>query len=520
MQLPPELNQMSLSGQGMPQENMMDGMPEEPVHILAHVSPDEIPELNEMQGQEIIDPETGLRDYTLLSFLSQLPEYQQAFSEAKSIEETQKMAKGGRVEEQGRPIAPELEELRQAGRNGDTELIIITPELAEMFDQWNGGKSSTNPVTGFPEYGFFKEFLRIVAPIAGAILGGPVGAFAGSVAANKATGKSWGDSLKQGAISGGLALAAPMIGGAFSSAFPGASSALGGATRGVLGNNLGGAVSNLFSPAAGGAGILSSFGVGAAPKSAEQEMLSRASNNGQIPGSNQSGGILSALGGNAVPLGIAGLMALKGHQQEQKAQSDYEAKQKAELDRLRTQTGMNDPWKKPKPYQMDLLPGGPTPEELATGKQHQYFRHAPLDKIDYEEKKDGGPIRGRGKGQQDNIPKNIKENSYIIDASTVSDIGDGSSEAGINELNGFFSQLPSTPQREKKGGFVKALLSPDEYEVSPEQVTALGRGSNQKGAKILENLVKQVREQKRTTGNKLPPKSKPIGGYLKNLNAA
>lgn len=501
--LPPALNQ----------EAQMDNQQEEPNHIFAHVSPDEIPYLDEMQGQEIIDPETGLRDYTLLSTILQFPETQQALGEASEIENMKKMAKGGHLQEKGRPIVPELEELRQKGRGGDTELIIITPQLAEIFDEWNEGQTKVNPVTGFPEYGFFKELLRIAAPIVGAVLGGPIGAFAGSVAANKATGKSWGDSLKQGAFSAGLSMAAPMIGGAFSSAFPGAAGALGGASKSVLGPTVGGALNNLFTPTAQGAGILSSFGATPAAQGAPQAAAQGAA-------TNTGGGILSSLGGNVVPLAAAGLMLYKGHQQEQRALQDYEGKQKAELDKLRDQSGMNTPWKKPNPYQMEELPGTISAKDLALGKQRQYFKHAPLDKLEYQVAKEGGPIRGTGKGQQDNIPKNIKENSFIIDASTVSDIGDGSSEGGFKELNNYFDRIPSHPTREKKGGFIRALVSNDEFEVRPDQVTALGGGSNQKGAKILEHMIKQIREQKRTSGNKLPPKSKPINSYLRNLSIA
>ena len=505
--LPPELNQ----------EVQMGSEQEEPVHIFAHVSPDEIPFLNEAQGQEIFDPETKLRDYTLMDYLYDIPEYKQAFDEALSMMNSNKMAEGGHAIEPGRHIAPELEELRKEGRGEDTELIIITPKLADLFDEINGGKPRINPVTGFPEYGFFKEFLRIAAPIVGAVLGGPIGAFAGSVAANKATGKSWGDSLKQGAFSAGLTMAAPMVGGAFSSAFPGAAGAMGGASQSVLGPTVGGALNNLFTPTAQGAGILSSFGANTAqqgtPQAAAQGAATGAANN-------VGGGILSSLGGNVVPLAASGLMLYKGHQQEQRALQDYEGKQKAELDKLRAQSGMSTPWKKPNPYEMKTMPGEISAQDLALGKQRQYFKHAPLDKLEYQVAKEGGPIRGTGKGQQDNIPKNIKENSYIIDASTVSDIGDGSTQSGFKQLDNYFGGIPSNPIHEKRGGLIKALVSDGEYEVSPDKVSALGGGSNQKGAKILEHMIKQIREKKRTSGNKLPPKSKPINSYLRNLSIA
>lgn len=490
----------------------------EPTPVLAHTALDEIPYLNEMQGQEIIDPETGLRDYRLLSSILQFPETQEALGSIPELQNMKKMAEGGHAVEEGRPIAPELEEFRKEGRKGDTELIIITPELVEIFDEWSGGKSTTNPVTGFPEYGFFTEIFRVIAPIVGAVLGGPVGAFAGSAAVNKLTGKSWGDSLKQGALSAGLSMVAPMVGGAFSSAFPGASSALGGATKGIFGPSIGGTISNLFNPAAQGSGILSTIGLGGGQQAAQAGMAggkAAAASAAPSMGSN----ILSSLGGNILPLAATGMMLYKGNQQEQRAIRDYEAKQKAEMDRLRNESGFNTPWKKPKPYQMELLPGETSPEDLASGRQRQHFRHAPLDKIEYEMAA-GGPIQGNGKGQQDNIRQNVEEGSYIIDASTVSDFGDGSTEGGFKELDRFIAPLLSRSGHKENRGVIQALLSDGEYKVPPEAVTTLGKGSNQRGASILKNMVDNIRKEKRTSGNKLPPKSKPINNYLRNLSTA
>ena len=61
------------------------------------------------------------------------------------------------------------------------------------------------------------------------------------------------------------------------------------------------------------------------------------------------------------------------------------------------------------------------------------------------------------------------------------------------------------------------MVSNEEYEISPDKVTALGHGSNEKGAKILKKFIKEVRAKKRTSGERLPPKSKSIGGYLKGI---
>jgi hypothetical protein len=78
--LPQAFGQMP---QNMPQEMQNQGQEQEPDQIFAYVSKDEIPGLNEMQGQEVIDPETGLRDYTLLGYMAEnIPEVRNALMEA------------------------------------------------------------------------------------------------------------------------------------------------------------------------------------------------------------------------------------------------------------------------------------------------------------------------------------------------------------------------------------------------------------------------------------------------------
>src|SRR3954462_2070161 len=520
MNLPPELNNIQENSM---MENMnMDGEENKDFdELIAHFDREELRELVGMMGgneEDHIDPASKLFDLRPLEQILNLPEIQDALSSVIQSYHQQKYAEGGQVEI-GRPIAPELEELRSQGRNGDTELAIINPGLIKIFEEWSGEKTKINPRTDLPEYGFFKTLLRIVAPIVGTFLGGPIGGALASGVTGKLMGDSWGKALGQAAIGGIGALAAPMIGGAFQNSFPGASQALGNATRGIFGNTVGNAIGKSFTPGQGGMGLLGSLGAGVSR--APGQLAAQGIGNAATQGASQGigSGLLSSLGSNAIPLAAAGFMAYKGHQQEQKALQDYDAKQRAEYDSIKNRPGFNTPWKKPKPYSMELRPGQISAEDLASGKQRQYFEHAPLDKIDYQ-LKEGGPIQGSGKGQQANIPKNIKENSYIIDASSVSDIGDGSTQAGFKQLESFFSKIPSSPMRESKGGFIKALVSDGEYEVSPDKVSSLGGGSNQKGAKIIENMIKQIRDKKRTSGNKLPPKAKPLGGYLRNINAA
>jgi hypothetical protein len=513
MNLPPQLNESAPSLNGMP-SMMGNNAPmeenDESTSILAHFSPEELLELDEAQGGATIDPETNLRDYRQLEKIMEIPEIQQLISNSLSQMKQQNFAEGGYVDEPGRPNDPELEKLRLEGRKGDTELAIITPKLLEMFTEIAGKSPDINPVTGFPEFfrlgNVFKSIIRVVGTALGPITG-----FLGS----KLTGQSTGAALKNAGIGFALplaALAAPSIMGA-----------LGGGAGGAGG--AGGFLGNLFSsaPGTGGSGgLISNLGsVGRMLPGMGSQVASQGV--GQAAGQalpqaagQMGGGILGALT-KGLPLLGSGLMLAKGHRDDKRNAADYENKQRQETDAMRNKLGFNSPLKPAKPFEYGEanfdIPRG----DYKRGKIPRFFNYDLAEQHAAE----GGPIRGTGKGQQDNIPTNLEDGSYIIDASTVSDIGDGSTDAGFKELDQYFSQIPSQNIPSKAGGgYLKAMVSDGEYEISPEKVTALGGGSNDRGAKILEGFVKKVRAKKRTSGKKLPPKSKPIGGYLKKLHAA
>lgn len=536
--LPPQLTPQSQSpmqempqmGQMMGNEQQMPQPEQESTKILAHFAPEELKSLDEMQGGILIDPETNLREYTPLDTALKDPQVREQISNALS-QNKQMFAQGGSVDQPGRPNDPELEKLRLEGRGEDTEIAIITPELLEIFSEWGGRQPEINPKTGFPEFGFFTEVFRVLAPVVGAVFGGPAGAFAASTLVNKATGKSWGDSLKQGALSGGLAYAAPMVG------LSGLGGGIGGS--GGLGSMMGvspGGMGGLLGGSGGGAGWGGMFGAAKAsptgglvsslsnaghmiPQAAGQGATQAAGQAGIQAAGQTGGGFLNGLLSNPLlPLLGSGLLMAKGHKEEKNNLRDYERKQQEQENRQRQETeamrermGFNAKLKPVEPFEYGSAPEA-TPEQKSKGIVPRFFSYS-----------EGGAIKGIGKGQEDNIPKDIKENSYIIDASTVSDIGDGSTDAGFKELETYFSKIPSHEthsinKNEAKGGYIKAMVSDGEYEVSPEKVTAIGGGSNEKGAKILKKFVQQIREKKRTSGKNLPPKSKPIGGYLNQIH--
>jgi hypothetical protein len=93
---------------------------------------------------------------------------------------------------------------------------------------------------------------------------------------------------------------------------------------------------------------------------------------------------------------------------------------------------------------------------------------------------ESGYIDGIGGGQDDDIRIDLSEGDYIVDPSTVSDLGDGNSRAGAEKI--------------------KALVSSGEYKIS---------------ANDLDRMVKNVRKHKRGGKVNLPPKAKSLTSYMR-----
>ena len=121
---------------------------------------------------------------------------------------------------------------------------------------------------------------------------------------------------------------------------------------------------------------------------------------------------------------------------------------------------------------------------------------------------------GRGTGQSDDIPAMLHDGDYVMDAETVSALGDGSSKAGRQVLDGFRTQVPHSAK--SGGSVVPAKIADGEYVFPESFVTALGQGDNKRGASILDGLREKLREHKRSAPlNKIPPKAKSPLDYIK-----
>lgn len=121
---------------------------------------------------------------------------------------------------------------------------------------------------------------------------------------------------------------------------------------------------------------------------------------------------------------------------------------------------------------------------------------------------------GGGTGQSDDIPAMLHDGDYVMDAEAVSALGDGSSKAGREVLEGFRKKVPHKDGAQGKP--VPAKIADGEYVFPASFVSALGGGDNKKGADILNGLREKLREHKRSAPtSKIPPKAKSPLDYIK-----
>ena len=134
-------------------------------------------------------------------------------------------------------------------------------------------------------------------------------------------------------------------------------------------------------------------------------------------------------------------------------------------------------------------------------------------------KKFGTAIRGPGKGQDDVIYGPCQAGDHIVDASTVSDLGDGCTEAGYKEVDDFIEKIEEKHDLDKyKGhepkGKVDVALSAGESRIPVLHVMALGKGDHVKGSQKIERAIAHIRKEKRGGDLDLPPKAKPFSSYF------
>jgi hypothetical protein len=524
--------------------------------LVVHMQNGELEGLDNLQGGPSIDEETGIREYSHLAEVIQLPEIRDLFYKvagqleqhgrvSEDIHEAYEDAKDYSLpyreteEEEHNP----LRALERKGRGGDSKLAYIPVNLAELFIEIRH-VPSINPKTGLLEFGFFSkifggvgnsfkkifpEAIRIVGTVGGAILGGPVGAGIGNALAGVATGKSIQNSVVSGLKTGLMAYGAQGLGQV---------AGLGGATPYTAGF-FGGAPNMLASGLGSlGIGAVPGAGVGAAVPSVAG-MAAQSLQPAQQIAQAQPGllGQLAGLAPYAAPVAMAGLSYMGSKKHHQHLQRERE-RQEERWAHERRQMGWDTNWTPvtSKKYEANPEFWDVSEEDIKHGRVHAPYmrevgtsgRYATGGLVQSYRK--GTLVRGKGKGQDDLIKTSVPDGSYIWDASTVSMLGDGSSEAGSKVIDEFENRIRSkVPKRilshveklvKKRVSQVPVYLSDRERKTDPVTVSlvplVMGKKqiSNKKGADILRSTIKNIRKHKSSAGSGLPPKAKPLLQYI------
>lgn len=506
--------------------------------LVVHMGNGELEGLDNLQGGPSVDEETGIREYSHLAEIIEIPEVREFFYKiADQLKEHGKVSKDVReaydvAKEHSLPYRETEEEehnplrsLERKGRGKDSKLAYIPVNLAELFIEIEH-VPSINPKTGLLEFGFLDELIRIGGTIGGALLGGPLGAGIGNLFSSAVTGKSIGNSVMSGLKTGALSYAGQGLGQAagLTGATPYTSGFFGGGK-----NMLAAGIGKLLPGMSGLAPQVPGAALATAPAVAPAVLpQAQAASSGLF-------GTLAGMAPYAAPLAMAGLSYMgekKRHEHMQKERERQEAKWEKEHKQWANDwTPVVSKQYEPNPEFWNI-----SQEDIKHGRIHAPYmrevgtsgRYAKGGSV--KSYREGTLVRGKGKGQDDDIKTSVPDGSYIFDASTTSMLGDGSSDAGAKVIKGFETYIKNKiPKRilrdvDRSIGHhsqqVPVWLSDSEYKMDPLTVSlipmAMGKKqiSNKKGADILRSAIKRIRDHKSRSGSGLPPKAKPLLEYI------
>jgi len=379
------------------------------------------------------------------------------------------------------------EAVRQAGRFGDDVLLHVTPDEFQQLQQaW--GDPTRNPVTGLPEYGFLSKVFKGIGKIAklDPVIGSKSVQHFGSKV-GKGLGKVLQNPIVQklGPIAANFFL--PGVGGLIASAALGAVNAklsggsgsdlLKGAVKGGLGHfisggglGVGDAATHPLSSMLGGGG-----GGGSGP-------LSKIFGGGSRADFAAPGGVGGALtpedyvSGAGVGSGGGGpLSKLTGLFKNSQGNPAWGKIAGAGLGALALMKGVNDqpsghlgPQVQPNPADLKHLQPTPLNRQVVglpsnqdyytygqSGGEHNFFQ--PM-------RAGGHYIKGPGTGRSDQIDAKLSNDEYVMDAETVSLLGDGSPEEGARRLDQLRTNLRKHKgQQLSKGKFSSNAKPPEDY---------------------------------------------------------
>jgi len=341
------------------------------------------------------------------------------------------------------------------GRNGDSMLMHVTPDEVQGLQSLamaNGGSLSINPHTGLPEANFFSQAWKAIKPIAAPLAGAALMMIPGMqpLAASAIVGGVGAlgtGSLKKGLMAGLGAYGGAGLAGGLSTA--GSVAGVEKAAQEVAKQGLtGAAATEAMAPAvinqttalAGATPTFSNMGQGLGrlfsdPLSTTQIIGSGAQGAGTLAGAAKIGSVALPLAGMAMtpepykgPEQTPGMIRPAILTRTQIPESESPRIGSAE------RRHFNDVWTYPPPYKAGTIPTGATGGVVA-------FNEGGLGSLGGYS--DGGRLlRGPGDGVSDSIPATIgdrqparlADGEFVVPARIVSEIGNGSTEAGARKL--------------------------------------------------------------------------------------
>lgn len=405
-------------------------------------------------------------------------------------------ARGGRVEGDGQvPLSFLAEKLRGAGRHGDTLLAHINPLEAMMLKSM-GGSGTINPKTGLPEYwnplksiGRFAK--KLLGPVGGALIGNMLLPGAGALIGGGLGGMFGHPNDRMGPLVGaGMGAFAPMAMGGLGNLISGAGATGAGGFLNSLAGQTANPLTSFLTPGMVSGGnvattpfSLSSLingGNAAASTPFSMNPVAQLSSTLAPQGASSPGFLASLLEGagakGATTGGQAGsflgqflqpqnaLSALmvgnslmnpppspeKQYKAQYMAQANaqkYLDDQTNDPDRMRQRARLERELEREKWEPLaDRAPEeeveAASPEEYEqTGKWFRKYKKNPQGQRVEVPYARGGYVPGATGGQDDKIPAWLSDGEYVMDANTVSALGDGNNTAGAKRLDAFRKKL-------------------------------------------------------------------------------
>jgi hypothetical protein len=384
-------------------------------------------------------------------------------------------------------------QIEAQGRGPDTSLAHISPDESAMLDYMQGGRRM-NPVTGLPEYSLFGKILKAVAKIGastvGFMYGGPLGAAAASAAVSKLTGDSWKSALTTGAISGITSGIGNVASGGFKNALSSGlnqGSGLGGLgfskTAATLAKerlaetaagNLATTTPGSFVPSGlptsvtNAAGETVNLPAGLAnrfiPATITPAVNSITSNLSPILGSSLASSIGNA-GYGVLGAGLGAGISTKGTPATPQSpawnQTPFDSSNVSSF--LRPSYRAMNPTitNNPAPTPMDVYNqsmdglnqqmyadgGDVAPVGMGLPQSAAMPQLMSAAQFGYLNARTGGMIAGPGDGKSDDIPALLSNGEHVIDAATVSDLGNGDNDTGQKRLEVIKHKIRSSAGR-------------------------------------------------------------------------